>query len=154
MGEATGGRQLRGIDYTTTKSGMLGKAHRATTVDWAYDGKMVDVKDQGSCGSCWSFAALTALEGTIAVKTGKDPVHLSEQQIVDCTLSSNPKNKQQFGKDYRGHGCSGGWMSFAWDFVKDQGAMTDADYPYNAKENACAHKADATVANVKEYGRI
>ena len=32
--------------------------------------------------------------------------------------------------------------------------MTDADYPYNAKENACAHKADATVANVKEYGRI
>lgn len=69
-------------------------------MDWAYDGKMVAVKDQGSCGSCWAFAATTALEGTHAIKTGQDPVHLSEQQIVDCTLTTNPENKKRFGKDY------------------------------------------------------
>ena len=45
-------------------------------------------------------------------------------------------------------------MSYAWDFIRDQGAMTDADYPYNAKENKCKHKADSTVAKVKNWGQI
>ena len=119
---------------------------------------MGDVKDQGSCGSCWAFAATTALEGTIAIKKNRDPVRLSEQQIVDCTLTTNPENEKQFGKDYRAWGCQGGWMSYAWDFMHDQGAMTDADYPYNSgrtmTENECGHDTSKTVGKVDTYNQI
>jgi len=64
----------------------------ATNVDHFADGWMHSVKDQGGCGSCWAFAANTALEGTLAKKTESPPVRISEQQLVDCTLTTNPDN--------------------------------------------------------------
>ena len=58
----------------------------ATKVDHYEDGWMHPIKNQGNCGSCWAFAANTALEGTLAKKTESAPVRISEQQLVDCTL--------------------------------------------------------------------
>lgn len=88
----------------------------ATNVDHYEDGYMHRIKDQGGCGSCWAFAANTALEGTLAKKTDTEPVRISEQQLVDCTLTTNPDNHDRWGKDYYAYGCMGGWMSWAWDF--------------------------------------
>ena len=51
-------------------------------VDWS--SKLTPVKDQGSCGSCWAFAATSLMEGLVAINTGAAPVRLSEQQMVDC----------------------------------------------------------------------
>ena len=164
MGKAdkSGGRRLSHSNKIDNSHGLgstngLG-THRAVDVDWAADNKMGDIKDQGSCGSCWAFAATTALEGTIAIKKNQDHVRLSEQQIVDCTYTNNPENEKRFGKDYKAYGCNGGWMSYAWDFMHDQGAMTDADYPYESgrtsTESECAHDASKTVAKVDSYKRM
>ena len=49
--------------------------------------RMFEVKNQGSCGSCWAFAVTSTLEGTLAIKTESTPIRLSEQQGVDCTLA-------------------------------------------------------------------
>ena len=57
-------------------------------------------------------------------------MRLSEQQLVDCTNTLNPNNESRFGKDYKAYGCKGGWMDWAWDFIKDQGVMKSEDYPY------------------------
>jgi len=98
-------RELLGLDSdmaarkATTLSlgrGSDGKRHlmeTATNVDHFADGFMHPVKDQGSCGSCWSFGSNTTLEGTIAKKTNKAPVRLSEQHLVDCTLTTNSQNQ-------------------------------------------------------------
>ena len=64
----------------------------------AYDaraeGIVTPAKDQGSCGSCWAFASVGALESHLLKALGIGPEDLSEQQQVSC-------NTEMLG-------CSGG----------------------------------------------
>merc|ERR1712156_879072 len=116
------------------------------------------VKQQGSCGSCWAFAANSALEGYVAKKNNAAPVRMSEQHLVDCTLTNNSYNESLFGKTYGLWGCNGGWMSYAWWIQKEQGVMMDSDYPYTSgrtgRETQCAHDATKTKGKVTQWGQI
>lgn len=39
-------------------------------IDWRVRGAVGNVKNQGSCGSCWAFAAVSQLESLYQIKTG------------------------------------------------------------------------------------
>ena len=65
-------------------------------IDWRGSGAIGSVKDQGVCGSCWSFSASQAMSAAWWMATG-DFVSLSEQQILDCA----------WGYGYN-HACDGG----------------------------------------------
>jgi C1A family cysteine protease len=119
---------------------------------------MIDVKNQGGCGSCWAFAANSALEGTVSAKTGRNPVRMSEQHLVDCTLRNNSHNMDLFGEDFGLWGCGGGWMATAWYFQSKHGVMLDSDYPYTSgrtgTESKCAHDGSKTIGKVSSWNRI
>ena len=56
-----------------------------TTIDWTVQ-NTTPVKDQGTCGSCVSFANTTCAEGRWSIKNGNaTPVRLSEQHAMDCS---------------------------------------------------------------------
>lgn len=58
------------------------------SVDWQARGAVTPVKQQGHCGSCWSFSTTGALEGAHFVKYGTLKSY-SEQNLVDCDDADN-----------------------------------------------------------------
>lgn len=96
-----------------------------THVDWRGKGAVNPPKDQGACGSCWTFGTAGALEGAWAIKTGK-LLSLSEQNILDCSW--------RFGEQ----GCNGGFAGAAMEWIKSNaGIATEADYPYLMIDGYC-----------------
>jgi len=105
-------------------------------VDWREKGVIPEVKNQGHCGSCWTFATVGCLEAHMAIKyDGWRAPRLSEQQLVDCA------------QDFDNHGCNGGLPSHAFEYVRAAGGLsTEFHYPYTAKDGKCAFDGGASAA--------
>lgn len=104
----------------TTQSTSL-STDLPSSVDWVEKGAVTPVKDQGQCGSCWTFSTTGALEGAYAIHY-VDLVSFSEQQLVDC---------DNFKNGGRNFGCNGGVMDSAFDWISKKGGLcTESEYPY------------------------
>ena len=55
----------------------------ADSVDWSTTPAVTPVKNQGNCGSCWSFSTTGGLEGAYYLAHGTG-TSLSEQNLVSC----------------------------------------------------------------------
>tara|TARA_E500000331_G_scaffold167661_1_gene162185 strand:- start:2718 stop:3845 length:1128 start_codon:yes stop_codon:yes gene_type:complete len=100
---------------------VLSSNNLPESVDWVKAGAVTPVKNQGQCGSCWSFSTTGALEGAY-YNTYGTLTSFSEQQLVDCD------NRKHGGKDM---GCNGGLMDNAFTWIEKNGGLcTEEDYPY------------------------
>ncbi len=93
---------------------------RVTSLPSSYTGYYTSIKNQGSCGSCWAFAAVGLLESMI-LKNDSVEVDLSEQYMLSC----NPWE----------WGCGGGYWPN--DMLVDPGAAMESCFPYVATEVPC-----------------
>lgn len=118
------------------------------SVDWTTVPNVVTaVKDQGNCGSCWSFSATGAIEGAYGIKYGSYPSSasgLSEQQLVSC--------------DKVDAGCNGGWMDDAFTYVQKNGGLpTEETYPYTSGttgQTGTCQTGKANAVNTKVTGFV
>lgn len=113
----------------------------AAKLDWREKGAVTKVKNQGQCGSCWSFSATGSMEGQNQIKN-KKLISLSEQNLVDCS------------RDYGNAGCNGGLEIFAFAYVKDHGITTEEKYPYLALDKKCHFNESDSVLKVSGFQRI
>jgi len=91
-------------------------------IDWRTKGIISPVKDQGMCGSCWTFGTTETIESYQAMSHNLLS-ELSEQQILDCTPNTN---------DCGGTGgCGGGTAELAYAQIMKTGGLSDEwTYPY------------------------
>ena len=98
------------------------------SVNWVEAGMTTPVKDQGHCGSCWTFATVETVESANAIFKGELPV-LSTQQLVDCVTVDE--------------GCNGGMTYDAYTYLTDHNAYLEADWPYTATDGTCTYEESA-----------
>ncbi len=111
--------------------------------DWVKEGKVSPVRDQGNCGSCWTFSAIAAVESLDAIKQNRTaPVAMSEQQLVDCCKTS------------LSNGCLGGERWEAFEYIARAGIASREDYPYLAYNSDCKESAYKKVVYLKKHLNI
>merc|ERR1712039_125122 len=106
-----------------------------SSVDWTQQGAVTAVKNQGQCGSCWSFSTTGSLEGANFIASNK-LVSFSEQQFVDC--------------DKVDSGCQGGLMDNAFAYAEKNAICTEASYAYTATGGTC--KASSCTPGIPKGG--
>lgn len=101
--------------------------------NWAQVGSVVQpVQDQSSCGSCYAFAAIGAIEGSRCRYHGLC-TKLSEQEAMECTNL-----------------CKGGWDDWVYDYTTKAGGSTSSSYWYTPyARNSCVTSARGRVARTK-----
>ena len=93
----------------------------------------VGVKNQASCGSCYVFSAVAAMEGSLCLNGDYDCESwsgLSEQQALNCATYDEKVGDRAWE---RSHGCSGGWQSNIYQYVYKAGGITsEENVPYES----------------------
>jgi C1A family cysteine protease len=113
------------VDTNRTKNyddADYSNASFADSIDWVAKGAVSPIKNQASCGSCWAFSTVGAVEGHYQI-AGNPLTQFSEENLVSCD------NKMHGGSD---NGCHGGLMDHAFAWIKKNGLCTERDYPYAA----------------------
>ncbi|CAG2163327.1 unnamed protein product, partial [Oppiella nova] len=104
--------------------------------EWAQCPTIYEIRDQGSCGSCWALATVEVISDRICIASNQS-VEVSAENLLDCCGSSC------------GDGCQGGWPEQAWLYYQHTGLVSGGGYrskigcqPYSIA--ACDHMGEGT----------
>jgi cathepsin L len=102
----------------------------ASAFDWRSLDKVTPVRDQGACGSCWAFAAVSAFESSalfhnnLTYQQVQNFADGSEQQVLNCSKPGS-------------YGCGGGWYHSAFELMTKEGLALEQSIPYQGSDLPC-----------------
>lgn len=87
-------------------------------VQWSDCPTIGEIRDQGSCGSCWAFGAASSMSDRWCIHSNATQhFHFSSEHLVSCCHTC-------------GFGCNGGFPGSAWSYWVRKGIVSGG--PYNS----------------------
>ncbi|XP_065188343.1 cathepsin B-like cysteine proteinase 2 [Sycon ciliatum] len=135
----------QGAQLQREKRAPLGRHHRPqkATLDYRQSGVLLHPKHQGSCGSCWAFAAVHAITDRISldrhatVPRASPAPPSSIQHVLECAC---PRQGSDCGRD--GDGCQGAQLHVASRFMKYNGSPPQTCKPYTGSDKGCRKRCN------------
>jgi C1A family cysteine protease len=93
-----------------------------TSLDYRTQNMVTSIKNQGTCGCCWSFSSIAMYESQLLKRSFS--YGLSEEASLECTKFYSPGNRVS--------DCSGGYFKDALTFLAAVGSVLRSNYPYIA----------------------
>ncbi len=119
--------------------GSVDSGDLPSALDWRDNGGnfVTPARDEGSCASCWAFAAVGMAESYHAIQNNitAPTIDLSEQTLVSCS--------------HDGSCTHGGDMGEALDFIRDTGLPDEDCFPYEGEQDSCNRCDDWKSSAVK-----
>jgi len=109
-------------DLTHVSAPMVGPLPILSHFDWRETGKVSPVRNQGSCGSCYAFAAIGNFESKMLVDGG-GLSDFSENNVKEC--------------EWWGSSCAGGNYWRVASFLAAKGTVLESCDPYVPSNVAC-----------------
>lgn len=101
--------------------------YTSSGVDWRRMNHLALPDHQGSCGSCWAFAAVHTFVDNLSVRTNSKMTQLSVQHVLECCRA------------YSCTGCDGASDNAAgFDFLTREFTVTHKCKEYLTKDNPCS----------------
>ncbi|CAH1994123.1 unnamed protein product [Acanthoscelides obtectus] len=83
---------------------------------WPHCPTIREIRDQGSCGSCWAFGAVEAMSDRVCIHSkGKVNFRFSSDDLISCCWTC-------------GMGCNGGYPGAAWHYWVRKGLVSGGPY--------------------------
>lgn len=137
-------QQMNGVTIalrTTRKAASANATDDGSTLlpkNWNWqdieDGKfLTPIKNQGTCGSCWAFSAVSVIESRYAIDNNVTATPLSVEQVLSCSAPLDHLTSKFLGMAASSKGCDGGMPFLAFEYmsrVAPNGIACDAEYPY------------------------
>ncbi|XP_029922587.1 dipeptidyl peptidase 1 [Myripristis murdjan] len=99
------------------------------------------IRNQGTCGSCYSFATMGLLEARIRILTNNSETPIfSPQQVLSCS---------QYSQD-----CDGGFPYLIGKYVQDFGIVDESCFPYIGKKSPCKIPENCGRVYTAEYSYV
>lgn len=87
--------------------------------EWPNCPTIREIRDQGSCGSCWAFGAVESMSDRVCIHSNATVhVRLSSDDLVACCWTC-------------GMGCNGGFPGAAWHYWVRKGIVSGGAYGSN-----------------------
>lgn len=102
--------------------------------DWREQGKVTPVKNQGQCGSCYTFASIGNLESRLLID-GAGTFNLSENHAKECNWEE--LNNYHNPASVPWGSCDGGNAYMMATLFSQSGAVAESCDPYSQNDMAC-----------------
>ncbi|TMW68018.1 hypothetical protein Poli38472_007690 [Pythium oligandrum] len=114
---------------------------------------LTPIMNQGSCGSCWAFSAISVIESRYAIENKVPVVPLSVEQVLSCSAPLDHLQSKFPDMAASSKGCEGGMPFLAFEYmsrVAPNGIACASNYPYvmatKVEETQCRSVSDDIVA--------